>query len=456
MRTVRFPIAGLMGAVLVVALGSAALRNASTTWAGATFLLTCGVLCLAVVGIVCRGDAKRAWWLGFALFGWGYLVLAFWSLVDLPTMALLDTIGARLGVTVQFRGSTGGMGGGMWSPGPMGGGFGGPPDGSIQQISQCLWALVAALVGGGVANALFGGPRERTEKLDAHTQFAAQTPRRRWLWPAVLGLAACVLIVCLGLFGSRSAPGFWAGATFLSTCGLLAMTVLGVASSQGKRRQIWLGAALFGVGYMTLAFGRSLDRETWPSLPTDHLLYALRPWLPPVVSSFPTSSVGIASADARIWEALEQPVPMRYPNEAPLEDILKSIQAATRGPNGKGIPIYVDPIGLQEAERTMTSTVVIDLEGVALKTTLRLCLKQLGLSYAIRDGLLMITSEESEVTPVYQDTFLIVGHCLLALLAAGLGGIVAPLVFDMRREPIARVANGQSPRPISGQAGTGK
>jgi hypothetical protein len=117
--------------------------------------------------------------------------------------------------------------------------------------------------------------------------------------------------------------------------------------------------------------------------------------------------------------------------------VLKSIQAATRGQDGKSIPIYVDPIGLQEAERSVTSVVLIDLEGVPLKTSLRLCLKQLGLLYSIRDGLLLISSEESAPTPVYEDPFLIVGHCLLALFAAGLGGLVAPLVSDVRREPPA-------------------
>src|ERR1700677_3959962 len=61
MRTIRFPISGLMGAVLVAALGLAALRNASETWAGIIFLLTCAVLGLAIVGIICRGDGERAW-----------------------------------------------------------------------------------------------------------------------------------------------------------------------------------------------------------------------------------------------------------------------------------------------------------------------------------------------------------------------------------------------------------
>jgi hypothetical protein len=202
---------------------------------------------------------------------------------------------------------------------------------------------------------------------------------------------------------------------------------------------------------MILAFGQSLDNETSPSLPTDHLLYALRGWFPPVVSGFPASSAGIASANRRICEALDQPVRMRFPIETPLEDVLKSIQAAMRELNGKSVLIFVDPVGLQEAEKSMTSTVVIDLEGVALKTSLRLCLKQLGLAYNIRDGVLLFTSEESAVIPVYQDPFLIAGHCLLALFAATFGGIVAPLVVHVRDVPTAQAAaDSQSARPISG------
>jgi hypothetical protein len=436
MRAVRFPIAGLMGAVLVVALGLAALRNASETWAGVMFLLTCGVLSLAIVGVICREDGERAWWLGFALFGWGYLLLSLWSTVTLPTMALLDVIATRLGIPLQF---SGGMGGGMrnvglWAFGGFGGGFGGMADHPLQEIAHCLWALVAALLGGFLARALFGGSTERAENLAAPPQAAIQTSRGWWVWPAVLGLAGGVFIVFLSLIGSRSSPGFWVGATFLATCALLGITILGAVGDHGRRRHLWLGAAIFGVSYMAMAFGRSLDRETWPSLPTDHFLQVLRPWFPPVVSGFPTSSDGVAAANARIWETLDRPIPMRFLDDTPLEDVLKYVRGATIGQSGKGISIYIDPIGLQEAEKSMTSTIRnIDLDDVPLKTSLRLCLDQLDMTYRIRDGMLFITSKESEVTPVYQDPFLIVGHCVLALLAAAFGAIVAPFFSDVRR-----------------------
>ena len=96
---------------------------------------------------------------------------------------------------------------------------------------------------------------------------------------------------------------------------------------------------------------------------------------------------------------LEEPISMSFANETPLEDVLKYIRSATQCPNDSGLPIYVDPVGLNEAEKSLTSPVTLDLEGVPLNATLRLLLKQLGLTYTVKDGLLTITSESSEDQP---------------------------------------------------------
>ena len=45
---------------------------------------------------------------------------------------------------------------------------------------------------------------------------------------------------------------------------------------------------------------------------------------------------------------------MSFPNETPLDDVLKYIKQATMTPTYPGIPIYVDPLGLQEAEARST------------------------------------------------------------------------------------------------------
>jgi RNA polymerase sigma factor (sigma-70 family) len=101
----------------------------------------------------------------------------------------------------------------------------------------------------------------------------------------------------------------------------------------------------------------------------------------------------------RILEKLDEPISMSFKDETPLEDVLKYIKQATTTASYSGIPIYVDPIGLQEAEKSMTSTVRnMDLEGVPLRRTLQLALKQLELIYFVDDGILCITSQESEGT----------------------------------------------------------
>jgi hypothetical protein len=98
----------------------------------------------------------------------------------------------------------------------------------------------------------------------------------------------------------------------------------------------------------------------------------------------------------RIAAELAKPINMSFPTETPLDDVLKYIRAATTGPGfPEGLPIYVDPVGLQEAERSLNSPVVIDVTRVPLRTSLRLILKQLGLAYRVKDGLLTITSGDS-------------------------------------------------------------
>jgi hypothetical protein len=57
-------------------------------------------------------------------------------------------------------------------------------------------------------------------------------------------------------------------------------------------------------------------------------------------------------------------------------------------------PIVVDARALEEGRKTLQSTVQIDLEGVPLKTTVRLLLKQLDLAYTIKDGLVIVSSPE--------------------------------------------------------------
>ncbi len=92
-------------------------------------------------------------------------------------------------------------------------------------------------------------------------------------------------------------------------------------------------------------------------------------------------------------KALDEPVTMAFAQPTPLDDVLKYIKKATTGrPGMKPLPIYVDPKGLADVNTTLNSLVTLDLDGVPLKTTLRLMLKQLKLAYCVRDGVLIISS----------------------------------------------------------------
>jgi hypothetical protein len=123
-----------------------------------------------------------------------------------------------------------------------------------------------------------------------------------------------------------------------------------------------------------------------------------------------------------ILSKLEQPVTMAFPNETPLEDVLKYIKVMTQGPNDSGIPIYVDPVGLNEASRTLLSPVTLELEGVPLKTTLRLLLKQLGLTYTVKDGLLTITAEGSDNQPTEVRVYPVADLTIIPLSLMATGG----------------------------------
>ncbi len=77
MRPIRFSIASMLIAVLFVGFGFAAFREANDTWDSSTFSITLAVLLISILLAVHRSEKKRAYWLGFALFGSAYLALSF-------------------------------------------------------------------------------------------------------------------------------------------------------------------------------------------------------------------------------------------------------------------------------------------------------------------------------------------------------------------------------------------
>jgi hypothetical protein len=65
----------------------------------------------------------------------------------------------------------------------------------------------------------------------------------------------------------------------------------------------------------------------------------------------------------------------------------------------------------------------------------------LDLTYEVREGMLFIASTERQealrrqVVPPLDHSYLVAGHCVLALIAAVIGGVLAPIISDRRPVP---------------------
>ncbi|MDB5349654.1 MAG: prkC 29 [Planctomycetota bacterium] len=93
-----------------------------------------------------------------------------------------------------------------------------------------------------------------------------------------------------------------------------------------------------------------------------------------------------------ILRTLDKPIDMPFANETPLEEVLKYVMAATSGPGLEdGIPFFIDPVALQEVEKTVSSPVTIRNKGIPLKVSLKIFLGQLDLGYSLdKTGSLLI------------------------------------------------------------------
>jgi hypothetical protein len=100
-------------------------------------------------------------------------------------------------------------------------------------------------------------------------------------------------------------------------------------------------------------------------------------------------------ASQALMARLEESVRIPFPTETPLENVLAYLQQATaRPPDVPCIKILLVPDGLKEAQQSLASPILVDLEGVPLKTTLRLLFDQLGLGCVVKDGRLVIHSRQ--------------------------------------------------------------
>jgi hypothetical protein len=103
---------------------------------------------------------------------------------------------------------------------------------------------------------------------------------------------------------------------------------------------------------------------------------------------------GDASTETQALLArLEEPVKIPFPNETSLREVLEYLTQVTRKPRHElPMEFLVVPSGLEQTRKTLDSTIQMDLEGVPLRTSLRLLLDQLGLACIVKNGRLVIHS----------------------------------------------------------------
>ncbi len=96
MRRFRFHLGTLVKLVLLLGIGLAALRESSDLWESGLFTATFGILLTSILLAVHRAERRRAFWLGFALFGSAYLGLSLVTsiesrLITTKALAYLDS-----------------------------------------------------------------------------------------------------------------------------------------------------------------------------------------------------------------------------------------------------------------------------------------------------------------------------------------------------------------------------
>lgn len=193
MPKVHFSISSLLALVVVSAIGFAAIRIASPTWAGWLYSLTLLVMLASILGICFRRGTRRVFWIGFALFGWANLFLANAAWFDLNIgrhllgvrlfSELYPILHPRPLAPAPTPGIAAPAGGGFQQRRVSGGGFGvgatagtglsgivvgvtHPYVGDFVIIGKSLEALLWGFVGGWTACYLAWG-RERARELPA-------------------------------------------------------------------------------------------------------------------------------------------------------------------------------------------------------------------------------------------------------------------------------------------------
>ena len=100
----------------------------------------------------------------------------------------------------------------------------------------------------------------------------------------------------------------------------------------------------------------------------------------------------LAEKTRQVEKQLDLVIDAKFPEGTTLEQFLKHIKQQTTEAIPPGIPIYVSPLGLQEANKSMESATADFNKKAPVRVILERTLQGTGLSFAVGDGFLMIDS----------------------------------------------------------------
>ncbi len=97
-----------------------------------------------------------------------------------------------------------------------------------------------------------------------------------------------------------------------------------------------------------------------------------------------------------VQDALLKPYPFRLARPTPLADVVQRLSCEL------GLPVVLDLAALDRLDVKPEDTVKLELQGVRLKTGLKLLLDQVGLTYKVvaEDNLLILTDKQGSEDPI--------------------------------------------------------
>ena len=158
MNRPQITIVHLILAVLVAAVGFAAIRNATAAWAGATSSVAFFAMICSLLGVAWGRGTRRVYWSGFAALGWGYFLLGYvpWPGGTVRQHLLAPNLFLQLDEVLHPA----------------------PQAGALQSVPPAL--LGASATGGGFAGGFGGAPAAGASDLAAFIRIGVSLEMLLW------------------------------------------------------------------------------------------------------------------------------------------------------------------------------------------------------------------------------------------------------------------------------------